>query len=456
MAFDGVDEMPELDTGVVSFSPFKPDPSYAECDKERLVNLLLGSHEFLLLVIESWAAQVVVRYSLDEMFDIQWALWSREVLPRVRELKGDWMNITTNDVAAFMKDIQIDATSFPGKAFELIFEMPEDDVGIMTFNKCCAPDQWEALGRPDILEKNCHSTCPASLIETAKMYNPNMKVDILAIPPRIDEGDVCCKWKLSMRTEDDPEYVPVELTTKPRRFGVGTLVSPSRGAASHHETVKPSQAIGPRAVVQTTVYVPGWSGGPSGSRLDSRTRSSSLGVRGEVRSWRIGAPCRRVLSVAPRRRPPGPGGRSGCRRRLLRHAPLRSGRPSCCGGRCGRPPRWLVVCGARPLASSVRRTGPAPARTGRRSGRSGAPRERRRPAALTSASLSGSGLRRFGRAASVSPWQWARRWSQRRAAFLAGAELTTAGNEHQGHGHGDEWTVKCHDRCLLAGRPRSQ
>jgi len=214
-AFEGVDEMPELGSGVVKFNPFKPDPRYAECDKERLVNMLLGSHEFFLLVIEAWAAEVVVRYGLDQMFDIQWELWSREVLPRVRELKGAWMNITTNDVAAFMKDIQIDATSFPGKAFELIFEMPEEDVGIMTFNKCCAPDQWEALGRPDILEKNCHSTCPASLIETAKMYNPNMKVDILAIPPRIDTENVCCKWKLSMRTEDDPEYVPVELSAKP-------------------------------------------------------------------------------------------------------------------------------------------------------------------------------------------------------------------------------------------------
>ena len=158
-----------------------------------------------------------MRYSLDEMFDIQWTLWSEKVLPEVRNIKGRWMNITSNDVAAFMKDIQIDATSLPGKAFELIFEMPEEDVGIMTFNKCCAPDQWEALGRPDILEKNCHSTCPASLIETAKMYNPNMKVDILAIPPRRDEGDVCCKWKLSMRTEDDPEYVPVELTKKDDR-----------------------------------------------------------------------------------------------------------------------------------------------------------------------------------------------------------------------------------------------
>ena len=175
--------------GSPSSIPFKPDPRYEECDKERLVNMLLGSHEFFLLVIEAWAAEVVVRYGLDEMFDIQWELWSREVLPAVRELKGAWMNITTNDVAAFMKDIQIDATSFPGKAFELIFEMPEEDVGIMTFNKCCAPDQWEALGRPDILEKNCHSTCPASLIETAKMYNPNMKVDILAIPPRMDDRE---------------------------------------------------------------------------------------------------------------------------------------------------------------------------------------------------------------------------------------------------------------------------
>ena len=27
---------------------------------------------------------------------------------------------------------------------------------------------------------------------------------ILAIPPRKDPGDVCCKWRFSMRTEDDP------------------------------------------------------------------------------------------------------------------------------------------------------------------------------------------------------------------------------------------------------------
>ncbi len=114
-----------------------------------------------------------------------------------------------------MKDLQLDATAMPGKAFDLSFEMPEPEVGIMTFNRCVAVDQWEAMGRPDILEKNCHSTCPKSMIVTTQMYHPNMKVDILAIPPRRDPDDVCCKWRFSMRTPDDPEYVAVEITAKP-------------------------------------------------------------------------------------------------------------------------------------------------------------------------------------------------------------------------------------------------
>jgi hypothetical protein len=209
-----VTEMPSVgtDSDLVIFSPFKPDARYAECSKERLVKMLLGSHEFLLLVIEAWAAQVVVRVGLDDMFDIQWALWSNKVLPGVRDTKNKWAKVQggeTRPVEAFLKDIQIDATSFPGKAFEMTFEMPEKEVGYMSFLKCCAVDQWEALGRPDILEKNCHSTCPKSMIETAKLYDPNMKIDILAIPPRKSADSVCCKWKLSIRDKSDPEYVEV-------------------------------------------------------------------------------------------------------------------------------------------------------------------------------------------------------------------------------------------------------
>jgi hypothetical protein len=205
-------------TRVVYAGLFTPPPDLAErLSKPDLVRWLLGSHEYLLQCIEAWATQIILRDGLDAMFDIQYTLWGDTVLPGVKKLKEHHLGITGNRVEDWMKDLQMDATAMPGKAFDCSFEMPDPEVGILTFNRCVALDQWEGMGRPDILEKNCHSTCPKSMIVTTKLYDPNMKVDILAIPPRVSEGDVCCKWRFSMRDESDPEYVPVELTTKPAR-----------------------------------------------------------------------------------------------------------------------------------------------------------------------------------------------------------------------------------------------
>jgi hypothetical protein len=209
-----VPEAERLHTRVDYAGLFTPTPAAADLSKEQLVTWLLGSHEYLLQCIEAWATQITVRYGLDVMFDIQYTLWGNTVLPGVKKLKEKYLGITGNTVADWMKDLQLDATAMPGKAFDVSFEMPEEEVGIMTFNRCVAADQWETMGRPDILEKNCHSTCPKSMIVTTKMYNPNMKVDILAIPPRRDPGDVCCKWRFSMRDESDPEYVKVNLSSK--------------------------------------------------------------------------------------------------------------------------------------------------------------------------------------------------------------------------------------------------
>jgi hypothetical protein len=212
-----VPENEQVGTRVIYTGLFTPNASTLELSKPGLVTWLLGSHEYLLQCIEAWATQITMRYGLDVMFDIQWTLWGDSVLPGVKKLKAEFLGISGNTVADWMKDLQTDATAMPGKAFDLSFEMPEPDVGIMTFNRCVAVDQWEGMGRPDILQKNCHSTCPKSMIVTTKMYNPNMKVEILAIPPRKDPGDVCCKWRFSMRGPDDPEYVksPGELGSKP-------------------------------------------------------------------------------------------------------------------------------------------------------------------------------------------------------------------------------------------------
>ena len=70
-----VGEEDRAGTRVVYTGLFTPGPSTVDLSKEQLVTWFLGSHEYLLQCIEAWAAQIVVRYWLDEMFDIQWTLW---------------------------------------------------------------------------------------------------------------------------------------------------------------------------------------------------------------------------------------------------------------------------------------------------------------------------------------------------------------------------------------------
>ena len=76
---------------------------------------LLGSHEYLLQCIEGWAAQIVVRYGLDAMFDIQWAIWGDTVLPMAKRLKTEYLGIAGDTVADWMKDLQVDATAMPAR-----------------------------------------------------------------------------------------------------------------------------------------------------------------------------------------------------------------------------------------------------------------------------------------------------------------------------------------------------
>jgi hypothetical protein len=81
-------------TRVVYTGLFSPHDRAIELDKPSLVRWVLGSHEYLLQCIEAWATQITVRYSLDEMFDIQYTLWGDVVLPGAKKLKEHYFGIT--------------------------------------------------------------------------------------------------------------------------------------------------------------------------------------------------------------------------------------------------------------------------------------------------------------------------------------------------------------------------
>ena len=109
------------DLGIDYSVPFASESALVDLAKEELVTMLLGSHEYILACNQAVAMQVVIRHSLDEMYSISWDIWSAKVWPAVMDLKARHMRMNGNDVAAFMKDLQIDASAFLGKKFDLIY-----------------------------------------------------------------------------------------------------------------------------------------------------------------------------------------------------------------------------------------------------------------------------------------------------------------------------------------------
>ena len=229
-----------------------------------------------------------VRDGLDEMFDIQYTLWGDTVLPGVKKLKEQYLGITGDQVEDWMKDLQIDATAFPGKAFDLSFEMPEDGVGIMTFNRCVAVDQWEGMGRPDILEKNCHSTCPKSMIVTTEHVQPEHEGRHPRHPAPQGRGrrvlQVALQHARRVRSRVRPGGAHVETPVRG--------VPPPRGARDSSRSPRAPRRVrvdawaAPRSIRRRTLLTPGRRGSGSDQRGSSGARGG--GSRRSVR--RVGCP----------------------------------------------------------------------------------------------------------------------------------------------------------------------
>ena len=182
--------------------PFKPDLRFTDFSREQLARMYLMSCEYGFLIMEAYQAHIAEKYGFDAMLEVL-AVWENEqFLAKCADMKRRWMKIEGNDIESYMKDFQTDFTALPGKYYDVTFEMPSKDRGIMTFNRCVAVDIAEQLGTDgEFLYRVCKTTCPPAMVVAARMYNPDIVVKELAIPPRKSKDDICCSWEYTYRSK---------------------------------------------------------------------------------------------------------------------------------------------------------------------------------------------------------------------------------------------------------------
>jgi len=172
--------------------PFKPDLRYSDFSREQLVKCYLMACEYFWDTIEAWSAHVAEKYGMDAMIEAQDDIWCKRMAGPGERIIRKWMNIKGNDIESLMKVLQMDTVWGPVR-FDVTFDLPSKDHGVLTANRCPAVEQFEALGLPDTLRVFCKA-CSDAIAGGAKRCHPDIVTTTLAIPPRKSKDDICCKF----------------------------------------------------------------------------------------------------------------------------------------------------------------------------------------------------------------------------------------------------------------------
>ncbi len=181
--------------------PFKPDLRFTDFGREQLGRMYSLAHHYNYTILRAYRDYIREKWGPEVLLEAQEAVWGKALVGDIHQFITEAMNIKGQDLEAFMKAWQIDLNSQPGDHFEVIFEMPSENRGIVTFNRCPIVEEYEKMGRTDELRDICEKTCPPAMTNVAHRYNTDLVLNVLAMPPRKSKDHICCRFEVCYKNE---------------------------------------------------------------------------------------------------------------------------------------------------------------------------------------------------------------------------------------------------------------
>lgn len=183
--------------------PFKPDLRFSDFSREQLARMHVKAHEYFMEVAFYFSVHIAEKYGIDAMGEAHHDVWIKKLGPSTHRLLTEGMGIKGNDIESLMKVLQTTAIDWGPLKFDVTFEMPSKDRGVVTIYKCPGVDIYEAAGDEGMLAitKEACATDRAILMEWAKLFHPDMVAKDLVLPPRKSKDDPCCKWEFTYKNQ---------------------------------------------------------------------------------------------------------------------------------------------------------------------------------------------------------------------------------------------------------------
>ena len=208
--------------------PFKVDLKYTDFSREQLSNMLIMAHHYHYAMQKAYRNYVYNQFGYEGVIESEEKIWGRMMLKESHNIIKNTMKINGKNLEAFMKHWQVDLNSLPGDHCEVIFEMPYRRQGIVTYNRCPLVAEYEANGRIDELHGVCMTRCLDVIERKAQLFNPDLGVNVITIPPRQSENHICCKFEIYYKSQGSQITEDVNSEIDPDKWDVRgeLLVSP--------------------------------------------------------------------------------------------------------------------------------------------------------------------------------------------------------------------------------------
>jgi len=166
--------------------------------KEALLRLWIATSKLYTGVDGIWMSMMRERFGDELACELDREVWTKRGTPlefhRIREA----MNIRGTDVAALFKFFQIHP-QLTGLEYEVEFDLKSQTHGIYTIKRCRSLEYFERHREGKILKYVCQVIDKEAMETTARLFDPNMEVTPLKLPPRESRDEVACVWKFETR-----------------------------------------------------------------------------------------------------------------------------------------------------------------------------------------------------------------------------------------------------------------
>ena len=196
--------------------PFIPNLRHSYFSRKQLAWMLIMAHTYHYQIQKSYRAYIESAYGYDGVLKTEKSIWGDTIAKSMHTFYSQTLNIAGTDIEAYMKQWQVDLNSLPGDNYEVIFEMPDKYHGIVTCNRCPLVAEYEAAGKADKLADICKNRCVYSIEKGARLYNDDIRLKVLAMPPRQSANNICCKFALYYNGQS-PYDGEVDLTIDPTK-----------------------------------------------------------------------------------------------------------------------------------------------------------------------------------------------------------------------------------------------